>query len=543
MADNRLYYGDNLDVLRRYVPDGSVDLVYLDPPFNSNATYNVLFAEQDGKQSSAQLQAFEDSWRWDESAVTIFQATVKKGGPVSDALRAFYTLLGDSNMMAYLAMMAPRLVELHRVLTPTGSLYLHCDSTASHYLKLLLDAIFDPRRFLNEITWKRTTAHNDPNRYGRVQDRILFYSKGPTKTFNRLGGTFSPEQMARYKYTAADGRRYRAENLTAPHYSPTRTVEWRGQHPGRDRQWRYGLVELDELWANGRILTTRDGRPRKDGLIEYLDEAKAVGPALQDLWTDIALGPTSAERLGYPTQKPVALLERIIGTSTNLGDVVLDPFCGCGTAIDAAQKLGRHWIGIDVTHLAITLIKKRLLDTYGDEITASYTVIGEPTTEQDANMLALQDRYQFQWWALGLVGARLAEVKKGSDKGIDGRLFFYDDQSAAKQVILSVKSGKVTADDVRVLRSVVEREHAAIGALLTLEPPTRDMRTEAVGAGHYWSEGWQTEHPRLQIVTIAELLAGKKLDYPFTGQRGATFRPAPRAKVAGGRQGALPLGG
>jgi len=574
MADNRLYYGDNLDVLQRYVPDGSVDLVYLDPPFNSNATYNVLFAEQDGARSSAQLKAFEDSWRWDESAVTIFQATVKKGGPVSDALRAFYTLLGDSNMMAYLAMMAPRLVELHRVLKPTGSLYLHCDPTASHYLKLLLDAVFGPERFGSEIVWKRSSAHSDTKQgrklHGHIHDTILFYTRTAEWTWNPVYTPYDQDYIDDFYRHVENGtsRRYRLSDLTAAkpggdteydwwvkrsigddttwhadlddeHGSPRPGWEYVAARPYRGRYWAYSRTNMTAFEREGRLYYSRSGTPSYK---RYLDEMPGI--PLQDLWTDIPpIAPQAAERLGYPTQKPVALLERILLSGSNPGDTVLDPFAGCGTAIDAAQKLGRRWIGIDVTNLAITLIKTRLLDTYGDEITTSYTVIGEPTTEHEAHALALQDRYQFQWWALGLVGARLAEVKKGADKGIDGRLFFYDDQGAAKQVILSVKSGAVSVRDVRDLGHVVEREQAAIGALITLEPPTLPMRTEAAGAGHYWSEGWQTEHPRLQIVTIAELLAGKKLDYPFTSQRGATFRPAPRAKVVGGRQGSLPLGG
>ncbi|MBK7916482.1 MAG: site-specific DNA-methyltransferase [Chloroflexi bacterium] len=233
-------------------------------------------------------------------------------GRMIAALREF---VGPNQMMAYLVMMAARLVELHRVLKPTGSLYLHCDPTASHYLKVILDTIFGPSKFLNEITWKRTTAHNDPERYGRICDRLLYYSKSTEKTFHPLGGEYSKEQLTRYKYVDEAGRRYRAENLTAPHFSETRTVIWRGQHPGNNRQWRFSTERLDELFEQGRILARRDGIPRKDGLIEYLDESE--GPVLQDLWTDITLGPTAGERLGYPTQKPLELLERIIRASSN----------------------------------------------------------------------------------------------------------------------------------------------------------------------------------------------------------------------------------
>src|SRR5206468_3548972 len=207
---------------------------------------------------------------------------------------------------------------------------------------ILLDEIFDADRFQNEIVWKRTTAHNDPKRFGRIGDRLLFYSKAPGKTFNRIIGQYSGEQLSRYKYEDERGR-FRAENLTAPHFSETRTIEWRGTHPGANRQWRFSIEELERLYAAGRILVQRNGRPRKDGLKEYLQDAE--GPPLQDIWTDIGLGPTAGERLGYQTQKPLALLERIITASSSPGDVVLDPFCGCGTTIHAARKLGRQWIG------------------------------------------------------------------------------------------------------------------------------------------------------------------------------------------------------
>lgn len=539
---NHLYYGDNLDVLQRYIASESVDLVYLDPPFNSNATYNVLFAEQDGTRSSAQIKAFEDTWRWDQRAVETFQTTVSRGGPVSDALRAFYTLLGDSNMMAYLAMMAPRLVELRRVLKPTGSLYLHCDPTASHYLKLLLDAIFEPQNFLSEVAWKRTGTHSSARRWGPVHDTLLVYAKSAGRhTWNR---PYSPlaegHRQRHYRMVDERGRPYTHGELTAPGRRHGRSGEtWRGfDVTAIGRHWCTTVDKLDQLASEGRIYFPPDnGWPR---LIRYLDESK--GRAIGDVWEDIPpLNMKANERLGYPTQKPVALLERILKASSNDGEVVLDPFCGCGTAIAAAQKLGRRWIGIDITHIAINLIKTRLRDAYGDEIAETYDVVGEPTTLTEARALAAEDRYQFQWWALGLVGARMAEVKKGADRGIDGRLFFYDYQGAPKQIILSVKSGGVGVKDVRELQAVIDREKAAIGALITLEPATAPMRAEAAAGGWYEPEGWGGRYPRLQIATIAELLDGRKLDYPARGQRGVTFKQAPREKTAEGQQAALAL--
>jgi len=283
---NHLYYGDNLAVLRESIADASVDLIYLDPPFNSNASYNVIYRDESGRSSGAQIEAFEDTWHWDDMVSGQALAEVRDS-PYQDAakmLDAMVGFLGRNMMTAYLTMMGVRLIELHRVLKPTGSLYLHCDPTASHYLKILLDAIFGARRFLNEISWKRTEAHNDAQRYGRITDIILFYSKTEKKIFHPKGGEYSEEQMRRYKYEDEHGR-YKAENLTANHYSETRTVEWRGTHPGERRQWRYGEEELERLYREGRILLRRDGKPRKDGLKEYLHENES--PVLQDFWYDI----------------------------------------------------------------------------------------------------------------------------------------------------------------------------------------------------------------------------------------------------------------
>jgi site-specific DNA-methyltransferase (adenine-specific) len=255
------------------------------------------------------------------------------------------------------------------------------------------------------------------------------------------------------------------------------------------------------------------------------------GVAIQSMITDIPpLSAQSAEKLGYPTQKPLALLERIIKASSNEGDMVLDSFCGCGTTIDAAQKLKRHWIGIDITSLAINLIKTRLLGTYGEGITKTYTVRGEPTTFSEAQAFADYDKYQFQWWALGLVGARGVEEKKGADQGIDGRLYFHDEGEGGKtkQVIFSVKGGHTSVKDVRDLRGVIDREKAEIGVLLTLQESTQPMRTEASGAGFYQS-AWG-KHPRLQILTIAELLDGKRVDMPPLRQVNVTFKKAQKAR-------------
>ena len=526
---NTLYYGDNLDILRRYIKDESVDLIYLDPPFNSNATYNVLFAQKDGSQSSAQIQAFEDTWQWDENAVRTYEEEVEKGGPVADALRAFHLILGGSNMMAYLTMMAPRLMELRRVLKPTGSLYLHCDPTASHYLKVLLDMVFGAENFRNEIIWKRQSAHSDSKGYGSVHDVILFYVKNKGFLWNKNFQPYDSEYLNNYyRYKDENGKRFMSGDLgSSGLQGGGYEYEWNGVK----RIWRIPVESMKKLDQEGRIFYTKNGIPR---IKRYLEDAK--GLPVQDVWSDIqSLRSWNAERLGYPTQKPLALLERIIHASSNPGDVVLDPFCGCGTAVVAAQKLGRQWIGIDITHLAIGLVKRRLEDAFGDSL--QFQVIGEPTTLEEAASLAAQDKYQFQWWALGLVGARPAEGKKGADRGIDGRLYFHDDASGkTKQVILSVKGGHVNVPQVRDLIGVVERENAQMGVFITLEEPTKPMRAEAAQAGFYHSEVWNRDYPRIQILTIAELLEGKGIDMPPMRQVSQTFKRAKKENPKAGEQ-------
>jgi DNA modification methylase len=534
---NLLYYGDNLEVLRLHVASESVDLVYLDPPFNSNASYNVLFAERDGTKAASQIRAFEDTWRWDEGAARACAEVIESGGKVSEAMQAFRTLLGDNDMMAYLAMMAPRLVELRRVLKPTGSIYLHCDPTASHYLKMLLDAIFAPEHFLNEIIWKRTSAHSDASRRcATVHDTILAYGKSKQAKWNQTFTPYSKEYIEKhFVHKDPDGRLFRRTDLSSPHPRPNLTYDYRARNGRLYRPhangWKVSIEVMRQLDEEGRLFfpAKEDSRLRRK---LYLDEAPGV--MVSDIWTDLPpIHSGSAERLGYPTQKPEALLERILSASTDEGDTVLDPFCGCGTTIAAAQKLKRRWIGIDITHLAITLIRSRLTDAFLG--TAKYEVVGEPVSLPDAASLAATDPYQFQWWALGLVGARPVEQKKGGDKGIDGRLYFHDDTSGkTKQVILSVKAGHVTPGHLRDLRGVLDREHAEIGVLLCMEEPTKGLRKEAASAGFYKSPDWGTTHPRLQILTVAELLDERHIDMPATRQTSVTFKKAPRAKGKAG---------
>jgi len=527
---NRLYYGDNLDVLRRHVDDESVDLVYLDPPFKSDQDYNVLFAERSGEQAAAQIKAFEDTWRWDQGAARAHEEVVEGGGQVSQAMQAFRTFLGESDMLAYLSMMAPRLIELRRVLKPTGSIYLHCDPAASHYLKLLMDAVFGPGQFRNEIVWKRTSAHSSAKRYGPVHDVILLY--GRSDEMKWIGGYEAyDEAYLKQRFARGDERPWKDADLTGSGVRRAETGEaWRGfDVTAKGRHWAYPPSELDKLDEAGMIYwpEKKSGWPR---LKKYLDTAKGV--PLQDVWTDIfPINSQAQERLGYPTQKPQDLLERIISSSSSEDDLVLDPFCGCGTTIAAAQKLNRRWIGIDITHLAITLIRSRLTDTFSG--TVPYEVIGEPVSLPDAAKLAVDDPYQFQWWALGLVGARPVEQKKGADKGIDGRIYFHEGPGQTKQIILSVKAGKLHAPYVRDLRGVLDREKADIGILISLEEPTGPLRKEAASAGFYNSP-WG-KHPRLQLVTVEDLLTGKGIDRP-PAQTSVTFKRAPKAAPKAGEQ-------
>lgn len=471
---NLLYCGDNLEILRLYLRDESVDLIYLDPPFKKQASYNVLFKELDGRKAAAQIKAFADTWEWDDAAWEAFREMIEEGPErLSKMMQAFRTFLGESQMLAYLSMMAPRLLELHRVLKPTGSLFLHCDPAVSHYLKLLLDAVFGATNFRNEIVW-HYTGWNKKLRYWfeRRHDTLLFYGKGPKQVFNSYARPWSGvkeyvkvrKQKVRYD---KDGRAY--------------------------------------------VLSDAGGGKR---VRRYLDEAMKSGAYVDNVWDIDKLTSSSKERLNYPTQKPEALLERVVLAASNEGDVVLDPFCGCGTTVAVAQRLRRRWIGIDITNLAIKVIQDRLRTTYGEEIEPSYEVHWEPVSVDDARVLAENDPLAFQDWINRRVGA-VGSRKKGADKGIDGRIYFHDEPDGdTRQIIVSVKAGGTGPRHVRELIGVMEREGADIGALVTMREPTAAMRREAREAGNYVSVVWETRYPRLQLLTVEQLLDGKTIEYP-----------------------------
>lgn len=547
---NHLYYGDNLDVLRREIGDGTVDLVYLDPPFNSNANYNILFRSPTGDRADAQIEAFEDTWHWNDRAEDAFDQVARSGHTKAfDLLNAMRGFLGDNDMMAYLAMMAVRLVELHRVLKPTGSLYLHCDPTASHYLKLLLDGVFGPTHFRSEIVWKRTSSHNSARRWGPIHAVILFYHRSGSASWNRVDIPYDPAYTERYyRHVDGAGRRYRLSDLTA---SGTRNGEsgraWDGFDPtAHGRHWGIPSVVKEEF---GDITLSSHGWLdlfREQGLIErsgdsgwphvrrYLDRMN--GQPVQDIIDDIPpLSQRHAERLGYPTQKPLALLERIITASSNEGDVVLDPFCGCGTAVHAAQKLHRQWIGIDVTHLAISLIEKRMQAAFPG---VAFTVEGTPKDLASAEDLARRDKYQFQWWAVSMVDAMpYGGRKKGADGGIDGILYFKPDGRRTERALVSVKGGDhVGVPMIRDLHSAMVRDKATAAVFVTKALPTKPMEKEAAAAGRFTAPATGKSYPRLQIITLAELFAGRRPDLPYIDPS-AAFRRAPRED--GARQGSL----
>ena len=524
ITENTLFYGDNLPILREYIPDESIDLVYLDPPFNSKRTYNVLFKQESGAESEAQIAAFADTWHWNQAAEDTYLHLTTEAPPhvshMISALRGFITgsMSGGNQMMAYLVMMAARLVELHRVLKPTGSLYLHCDPTASHYLKIVLDTVFGPENFKNEISWKRSGRRSSISKiYRRAHDIVFFVTKSSKYTFNLVYEAHDETLLRKYNKVDEQGRRYQLVPLmgSGKVVSGETGKPWRGFDPNTrgkgGMHWLTTHENLDKYDRQGLIAF-----PKKPGqtprLKYYLDQNKGV--PISDFWDDIDLiNSMGNESLGYPTQKPVALLERIIQASSNPGDLVLDPFCGCGTTIAAAQKLGRRWVGIDITYLSIALQKNRLNTAFPD---AKYEVIGEPTTLHDAQQLAQENRYQFQWWALSLIKARPyggdstgKKGKKGADGGIDGLITFMDDHTGAvKRVIVQVKSGHVSRPMISELVGTINRESAAMGVFLTLEEPTAQMKQEAVTAGYYHSPGWNQDYPRIQILTVKDLLSG-----------------------------------
>lgn len=532
---NRLYYGDNLEVLRSNIADASVDLVYLDPPFNSNRNYSVIF-NRDGQltdANSAQIEAFEDTWHWTHETDEQFREFINYApGRLADAVSAFRTLLGENDAMAYLVNMAPRLLELHRTLKPTGSLYLHCDPTMSHYLKILLDAVFGPDLFRNEIIWNRTSSKSlSSTRLPTNHDVILNYAKSSAAKWNKdeafiAYDTDALDEKTAGKYNKRDenGRLYRLDNLVNP--SPNRpnlTYEFLGV----TRVWRWTKERMQKAYEDGLVIQTKPGSVPQ--MKRFLDEQR--GRSIGDVWVDISpLNSQAAERLGYPTQKPLTLLDRIIRLSTNPGDVVLDPFCGCGTTVDAAQRLGRKWVGIDITYIAIDLITKRLQHTYGNEIANNIDINGIPSDLASAQALFHRSPFDFERWAVSLINAEPNQKQVG-DRGIDGVARFpVDTRGKLGKVLVSVKGGKTIAPTfVRDLAGTVDATpDAHMGVLITMSEPTRGIKDAIDHGGIYKVPYSEQTFPKLQHITIAELFSGKRPEMPSTI---LPYIPADRMKI------------
>lgn len=551
---NELYYGDNLDVLREHVATESVDLIYLDPPFNSNRSYNILFQEKSGQESSAQIEAFEDTWTWNHETETLYQELINSATVrVADALEAMRKLLGDNDLLAYLVMMTARLVELHRVLRPTGSLYLHCDPTASHYLKIVMDAIFGPKCFRNDIVWRRTGAHSKVNRFAPLHDVLLFYTKSEEKGGYKWNGCTRQYMLGHVKqYLVKDEHGWRTNYygnvLTGSGIRGGESGKaWHGFDPtAKGRHWAIpGQVVED----SGEDFTGLTQHEKLDRLLElgfitiepeaawpiyhhYVDPTN--GAPVPDIWAyqpytegtvygstegvdyDVRwLSPRDKERLGYQTQKPLGLVERIIGASSEKGDLVLDPFAGCGTTVDAAQNLRRRWIGIDVTTLAVDLIDARLRHTYGEKIRETYEIRGIPRDLAGAKALFDRSPLEFERWCVMLLDGQ-PNKKQVGDKGVDGVIRFPLDKKTSGHILVSVKGGNTGPGHVRDLVGTVQSQKAAMGVFVCMQKPTKGMTDAANHSGVYTYPANGQPFPKAQIITVEELLNGKQPSLPNT---------------------------
>ncbi|MBK1695362.1 site-specific DNA-methyltransferase [Chromatium weissei] len=519
---NELYYGDNLDILRNKLKNDTIDLCYIDPPFNSKRNYFQIY-NNIGTEDQAQAQAFIDTWTWNALADRALQEILtNEGGRYThqtiELLKGFHAVLNCSGLLAYLVSITQRVNEIQRVLKPTGSFYLHCDPTASHYLKLILDSIFCARggNYLNEITWKRTTAHNDAKRFGANADIIFLYAKSSScYQFNSVYQSYSEKHLSRFKNIDSDGRRWTDDNLTAKGLSGG---GYEYEYRGVKSLWRCPYETMERLNQEGRLhFTSKNGIRLK----RYLDELQ--GLPCQAIWDDITpINSQATERLGYPTQKPEALLERIIQASSNEGDVILDAYCGCGTTVAVAQRLNRNWIGIDITYQSIAVILKRLEEHFGQTVVDAVKLDGIPKDMASAVALANKKddrlRKEFEKWAVLTYSKNHAIIndKKGADKGVDGVVYIATGKHSTERVIFQVKSGKVKRSDVAVLNSDRLREKAVMGILITLKEPTSAMIQEAIETGIYRHPSFQRDYSCVQIISIREIIEdGKRIDLPL----------------------------
>jgi len=444
--NNTLYFGDNLDIIREYIKDETIDLIYLDPPFNSKANYNVIFKTPKKEDSPSQIQAFEDTWKWNSTTEFELHQLFGSEPKLAELMKGLELIIGKNDLLAYLVMMAIRLRELYRVLKDTGSLYLHCDPTASHYLKLILDSIFGMNNFLNEIAWCYKSGGVSKKWFSKKHDILLLYTK------KRNQHTFNVQKIKSYGVPGG------GQGGKVVYY--------------KDKKGTYSIVSALDWWNISMLSTTH------------------------------------SERTGYPTQKPLTLLDRIIKASSNEGDLILDPFCGCGTAIVAAQRLNRNWIGMDITHLSIGLMEKRIYD----EFKIKPKVIGNPASFVSAENLFKRNPLNFERWAVTRIDGMHPNKAQVGDKGIDGRGYIGPDHQY--KTIISVKGGKhLTPSMVYELMGVVDKEKADFGVLITIHNPTDGMKKEAAKAGivetplgHHF--------PKIQIYTISDYFNGKKPELP-----------------------------
>ncbi|MEP6756516.1 MAG: DNA methyltransferase [Chthonomonadales bacterium] len=523
--------------MRKYIPTESVDLCYIDPPFNSKRNYNQIYNNLGG-EDRAQAQAFVDTWVWDEQADLGFTEILSNdvgrfNSQTIDLIKGIAPVLKKGSLLAYLVSMAIRITEVKRVLKQSGTFYLHCDPTASHYLKILLDAVFvsGGGDYKNEVIWKRTHSHGGAKRFGPVHDIIFYYTKSSSFTWNPQYTAYSENyEESFFKHYDPDGRRYRLTILTG---SGTRNGSsgkpWQGYDPTNSgRHWAIpGYVRdligqtdnvqtaLDRLAEIGRVIWPKDGNV--PSFKQYIDDMEGV--SLQDVFTDIPpISAAAAERLGYPTQKPEALLERLISASSNEGDTVLDVYCGCGTTVAVAQRLNRNWIGVDITYQSISLVLRRLEDQYGKAVVDNVVLDGVPRDMDSASALALKRddrvRKEFEKWAVLTYTNNRAIIndKKGGDGGIDGIAYFMTAKADNAKIVFQVKSGNVGRGDISKFNNDRVREGAELGFFITLNAPTAGMKSEANAAGTYDHEIMGRTYPRIQIVTIEELLANKRLD-------------------------------
>lgn len=527
---NELWYGDNLTIMQG-MGKHSVDLIYLDPPFKSDTNYNLLYRNLTGKPVPEQAEAFFDTWTLDAAKLEIARTmpVLMREHGVDDYYADFWRLWMQAlrhtqpELMAYLIYMVQRLLYMKTLLRPSGSIYLHCDPTASHYIKVMMDAIFGHKNFRNEIIWKRTSAHSSAKRYGPVHDTILFYTASDHYTWNRVEQAYDEKYLA-VKYRQEDKRgRYRLSDLTA---AGTRSGDsgqpWRGIDPtALGRHWAAPVAIVESLGGTPSMSTQKKldlldandfiywpaGRGGKTGFPQ-IKRHLTGGQPVQDVFDDIApINSMAKERLGYPTQKPIALLDRIIQASTNPGDVVFDPFCGCGTTIYSAIKNGREWKGCDIAILSIKLIREQLTgEKYRLVEGHHFKVDGIPTSVEGALELFKRDPFQFQHWVVERVGG-FPMQKKVADRGIDGRIYF-ETRDGLQEMILSVKGGKLRPTDIRDLRGVLEREGSSMAGFLSLQEPSKKMREEAADAGmfHYGD----AIYPRIQLLSVEEILEGKR---------------------------------